>query len=443
MVIQGWYIERITYNGAENYGPSLALHQQNVYIIYPEGYFPGYGTLHLRIGNIGNWVDDTVLYSCSYDYPWHAVIRMDTNNKLHIIFSLAGTHGLWYATNVSGSWEVYPLPVGSGGDWPQFILDRGNNIHLVYGLPFPGGIYYANNVSGNWEIKWNCNFGFYPSIALDSSGYVHIVFDGAYGGGGLYHVTNSSGQWTMEQIIPPYCSRLAATDIKIDYMQNIHITYRAQHESGSPIYYALGYANNIGGWNYTELDSMIRHDSQPSLVIDKFGNVHIVYTKSLASSYEMYYITNKNGLWEKSPVTSNSFFDDIYWIPSFEIDSMGYGHIVWNGYPNGWEEVFYAVSDSSLVKIEERFSYSFPFLNFLNSNIFYKNLSPSILSGKKFAFKISTSNERKIYLYDVTGKRILEISPTSNHILNLKSGVYFIGIKRNGKEIIQKFILFK
>jgi hypothetical protein len=425
ILIQGWYIERITANFTDNYAPSLTLSQGTVYMVYPDGDFPSSGTIHLRIGNISNWWD-TVLYTCSYDFPWLPAIQIDHNNKLHIIFSLAITSGLWYATNASGSWQISPLSFASDGEWPQFVLDRGNNIHLVYAIPFSGGIYYANNVGGNWEIKWNCNFGFYPSIALDSLGHVHIVFDGYNGGGGLYYVTNSSGQWTMEQIIPPYCSRLAATDIKIDYMQNIHVTYRANHESGSPIYYALGYSNNIGGWNYIELDSMIRHDSRPSLVVDKFGNVHIAYTK--LPGPEIYYITNKNGVWEKFPVTSNSYWDEIYWIPSFEIDSIGYGHIVWNGYPDGVEDVFYAISDSALVKIKEKVNFSFLEKSnfFPTSNIFYKRISFLNSQKENLPFEIFTLSGRK-----------MEISCKN---FDIKNGIYFLKEKEGNKKFkIVKF----
>ena len=83
------------------------------------------------------------------------------------------------------------------------------------------------------------------------------------------------------------------------------------------------------------------------------------------------------------------------------------------------------------VGINEKFSLEKP--NFI---------LPNLIKG---TIKISPfdSKVKKIYLYDITGKRILEISSTSNHILNLKSGIYFIKIKKTEKETIQKFILLK
>lgn len=431
ILTQTWSVERLTNNYVDNSYTALVEYNDLVYISYGEGTFPSDGDLHLRIGTLGNWAD-TILFSSGTGFPRHPTLDIEQNGNIHIVFVL-GLEGLWHATNSSGTWQISPIGFASDGVWPQIVVDN-NDVHLVCATS--GGVSYAKYSSGTWNIEWSTNSGQRPSITLDSLGYVHIAYDG----GGIYHVTNASGSWMSELAIPSYCSRVTSPDIKVTFLGNIHIAYRADHESG-PIYYALGYADNTSGsWQYSELDSAIRLSCAPSIMTDKNSYVHIVYTKLAgAQPPEIYYITDKNSLWEKFPVTSNSWWDENYFPGAFDIDASGYGHITFSGYPEGTDEVFYAKSDSVVAGVIEE-----------DKDLFFPSqlLSVSSIFRDKILLKFTEplNTPVNITLYNVYGSPVFKKSFHYNScvltlkdakITRLSSGIYFLSVYTGKRKLAQ------
>ncbi|MEO0262266.1 MAG: hypothetical protein ABIM62_00915 [candidate division WOR-3 bacterium] len=441
-ITQGWTVEQLTSNYKDQDHASIKVYNGDAYIAYEEGDFSGAtGEIHLRIGKLFQWVKDTIIFSSNSDFLWEPCIDIE-NGNIHIVFAGAFGDQLYYATNSGGTWQVYNLSFAYPAFEP-FMKVKNDTLHLVYSRPFSSGITYAKVYRGEGNIEWSCNFGFYPSLEIDSAGHIHISFDGYGGGGGIYYATNASGSWVYNQVIPPYCSRCAGTSIKLDSDGNIHIAYRANHESGTPIYYALGYAtNSSGSWTYIELDSLIRLSSWPSIFVDKNGYIHIIYTKVTGGTIppEIYYFTNKYGNWQKFYVTQNSWWDEEYTPSCFTIDESGYGWCVFAGYPiSGIGDIFCAKTDTPLVNIKEK--------NLLSRSLSYVPL----FFKDEIKIKIPSFYVNKILIYDKIGNLVYENSShfysstiylKDKKIKILPKGVYFLKIQEEGKEIA-KFKLIK
>lgn len=434
-LIQTWSVEQLTYTYVDHSYSTLIEYNDLVYLAYGEGTFPSSGDLHLSIGTLNNWAD-TVIFSSGSGYPRQPSLDIDANGKIHIVF-VVGLGGLWYATDSSGTWQISSLSFASNGHWPQIAADHRNDVHLVYSSG--NEVVYANNSSGDWNIEWSINYSSSPSIALDYLDYVHV----AYVSGGIYHITNSSGSWVSELAVPTGGKKL---NIKVDLQGKVHIVYNVYHETGPPtIYYSLGYADNTSGsWSYTELDSSMRHTCSPSLMIDKNGFEHIMYSKLCGSEDpEIYYITNKDGLWEKSPITTNSWNDDTYFRGAFDIDASGYGHATFNGFPEGSNQVFYARSDSILSIVETKDKHFSPSSDML--------FVPPIIKDKiLLKFKEHLNSPIDITLYNIYGSPIFEKSLcfTSNvltlkdaKIKRLSSGIYFLSVYTGKRRLAQAKVI--
>ncbi|GEM_PF-769676 len=186
---------------------------------------------------------------------------------------VAAQPDLDWSTETVDSGEVPPL-------WGMDVaLDNGANPHIVYSS---GDLYYAYKNDSTWYINdIHSGAGWYPSIAIDSSGFAHFSYF-ATEPWRLYYATNKSGIWSSE--IVEYL-RVSYTSIALDSSDNPHISYR--DDGSGDLKYAnrvgsgggCGYENWIltGTWDCQVVDSADDVGSYSSLALDSSDLPHIGY----------------------------------------------------------------------------------------------------------------------------------------------------------------------
>ncbi len=157
----------------------------------------GSGKAHISYYDLGN---THLKYATHSSGPWgnttvdsdgmvgeYSSIALDGSGKAHISY-LDRDHytyrRLRYATNAGGPWVIEV--VDEGGDYPSIALDAAGNAHMGYYVSMDDTLRYATNVAGAWvtEIasdRWPGSGGYRPSIAVSSSGAVHIIHHGLDG----------------------------------------------------------------------------------------------------------------------------------------------------------------------------------------------------------------------------------------------------------------------
>ena len=121
-----------------------------------------------------------------------------------VLFFLIATSIISFASNVEGSLTTI-VDSNNAGTHNSIAIDSSNHVHISYGMN--GGFHfnnvdalkYATNLSGSWEITTidsNGYVGGYTSIAIDSSGKVHISYYD-YTNLDLKYATNASGNWVI------------------------------------------------------------------------------------------------------------------------------------------------------------------------------------------------------------------------------------------------------
>ncbi|MEK6636302.1 MAG: hypothetical protein AABY38_08075 [Planctomycetota bacterium] len=308
-----------------------------VHISYYDFIWDDHGNLIYATNASGSWVTTKVDTGEDEDEDKdteagkYNSIAVDSSGNVHISYCFieydysdnpfyASVYAdLRYATNASGKWKISTVDgSGSSGWYSSIALDSSGNVHISYCDQLNYVIKYATNVSGNWiitDVYGTAGVPSYTSIALDSYNKVHI---GCYSGFYATYVTNASGKWVTEEIEDSLGCEYVS--IALDSSNNVHFSYLKSN-------YAFDYAiKNSDSWIITTFDNGT-WVSFCSLAIDSSGNSHISYISYSSSSVtDIMYATNASGEWEISTVDSNGSNPDI------ALDSSGNVHISYISY---------------------------------------------------------------------------------------------------------------
>jgi len=272
----------------------------------------------------GEWETTTVDRS-NEDVGQYTSIALDSKGKAHISYcdyndsnpKYITSSCFKYATNASGAWIT--TTVDSGGGSTSIALDSSGKVHISY-----NGLRYATNVSGKWvttTVDSSSNsdsdeLGTYNSIALDSSGKVHISYSAYYydnddgNENSRYHLkyaTNASGAWvitTVDSGSNSHDNLGSANSIALDSAGKAHISY-CEVDYGNDGLTGLKYATNSSGtWTTTTVDSSGSEEGSTSIALDGSGKAHISYLDS--DNYDLKYATNASGVWLTTTVDNSS-----------------------------------------------------------------------------------------------------------------------------------------
>jgi hypothetical protein len=276
--------------------------------------------------NTGNSYSSSITYDSAGNL--HVVWMDETDgewgNDFEIMYTnYTSTMGWSKATIISDDNTKW----NTGESWnPSIAIDNMGTIHVVWEDNTPNikwgndyEIMYTNYTSATgWsnatvisddQTKWNIGISSLPSIAVDNGGSIYVVW-----------VDNTPGQWGSDFEI--MCTNYTA---------------------------AIGWSNasviSDDNTNWNTGDSR-----NPSIAIDKSGNVHVVWEDYTLGDGEIMYANYTSVVgWSEAIIIS----DDItHWNnghsrnPSIAIDSMDFLHVVWDDDTNGiWGndvEIMYA-----------------------------------------------------------------------------------------------------
>jgi|GEM_PF-4498841 len=193
------------------------------------------------------------------------------------------------------------------------------SVHIAY-QQASNNLRYAVGDFGSWAASTleSGYVGGHNSIAVDSTGKIHISYWKGTGSEDLKYATNSSGTWQTETV-DASGSVGFSTSIGIDLGGGVHIAY--SDSTNTSLKYATG---NFGAWSVSTLDNSAHVGSDCYLAMDSNGKVHIAYLDSTANDIK--YINNVSGAWSTPEFIGDSAassFRDV----SLALDSNNKAHI--------------------------------------------------------------------------------------------------------------------
>ena len=252
-------------------------------------------------------------------------------------------------------WQIETVDSeGDVGKNNSIAIDSSGNVHISYDDSTNGNLnlMYATNASGSWVVTtvdrridtWAISRDI--SIAVDSSDKVHISY--LYGlsyddDNDLKYATNASGSWVTETVDNGVEGW--STSIAVDSSDKVHISYHDESTRN------LKYATNASGSWVTEtvVDSSYNLGAYSSIAVDSSDKVHISYRCPYYPPYVsddeytyLKYATNASGSW----VTETAGYKYIYvdYFTSIAVDSSDKVHISYTR--TDWE--YFSTSTSYL-----------------------------------------------------------------------------------------------
>ncbi len=199
------------------------------------------------------WVPADIVYNSTYNSAWNKM-AVDVNDDIHVI---------WYHSLIPKTDGVYKsnavtMAKSRMGAWPANFTDisrspNNESIHPaiavlkrnIYTSWMEGGpprrIYYRERTGGAWKAPIQIESGYYPDMAVDNSGNVHVVFSNF--SGNFWYISRINGQWKTKETISNGISPLQFGEIK--HKNNVIVAAWVQGANGNWSIHAS--AKLIGG----------------------------------------------------------------------------------------------------------------------------------------------------------------------------------------------------
>lgn len=174
----------------------------------------------------------------------------------------------------------------------SMAIDNSNHLHLAYSNFLSTMLKYATNSSGAWvsNIVDQINSTNSPSIAVDSSGIVHVAYNTS--AGNLMYAVNNTGTWATTQLESGAIDGNAY--IAVDSTGKSHIIFTHVYSSSGQVKYELRYATNPEGWSISTVEAT-GSPASLSIAIDGSNKIHVCYFDEV--TYALKYLTNSSGAW--------------------------------------------------------------------------------------------------------------------------------------------------
>lgn len=278
--------------------------------------------------------------------------------------------------------EVVSTESSSASSFPSVVVDSVGMVHVAWrdltdyggsGTDFDIFYKYRDN-SGVWSTTEvvstvSTEESRSPSLALDSSGTIHVAWrdDTNYGGSGtdkdiFYNCRDATGVWSTTEVVSTESAEDSHTpSLDVESDGTVHVAWRDNTNYGGAgsdhdIFYK--YRSNAGTWSATEVVSTesTSDSDNPSLAVENDGTVHVAWDdmtdySSSGTDFDIFYKYKSTGVWSTTEVVSTESTQDSFW-PSLKVDSDKNIHVIWDDWTDYGgagvdEDIFYKVKTSS------------------------------------------------------------------------------------------------
>lgn len=209
-----------------------------------------------------------------------------------------------YSQNNGRTWKDLQPPTTSGhpSDRASLAVDSRGTLHLAWTETTGEGyrqVFYASYRCGAWSAPFQLSFtrGYsgFPSLAVDSRDWVHVVWYGFDGEAYQVHYRFSDGNhWS--NLLPITSGQLDALNpaLAIGPDNALHVAYYRLNGADTAVYYLASHPD----WSTPEILSNRQNpSSDPTLAVDSIGVVHVAWSAIEGNRSAIIYRNLTGGAW--------------------------------------------------------------------------------------------------------------------------------------------------
>ena len=216
---------------------------------------------------------------------WAQQYRQDAKNK--IVVNSKNEAEMWPET-----FEDISRNKNSSATHPCFAVKDGNifacwmdNRDGVWGL------FYNEKINAEWKTPTKLNNSeeiYWPSLAMDKEGNIHIICSSKEGN--IFYVKKANQTWSSPLIISTGFSPTRFSDLKLFKDNTLHAVWIQETASDASILY--GRATSEGNWLEPIQIPVGKEADHPKIELDDSGNAHIVWEDvGLNNKKDIFYTT--------------------------------------------------------------------------------------------------------------------------------------------------------
>jgi len=299
--------KRLSWTSGDSISPSMTADGAGRIHVVWDDYTPAnIGKYYRRSTDWGTTWSEVKVLSKPGHYALGGNIIFDTSSHLHVAWSDDDgvKRDIYYtkSTDAGGTWSTSRVIASTPGRSfaPELAADGSGCLFAFWDDDTPGDFDLYNTKSTDWgaswtwpkRITWNSGDSTYPSIAVDPSGYLHVVWsDEAPGNMNIFYRKSSDAgvSWTAIRRLTWTASGSYDPSIKADSWGYLHVIYVNDLDR-----YEIFYKESMdGGANWMPNKRLTwgsRDSFNPALAIDSSNSLHVVWAYGDSSfPEEIYY----------------------------------------------------------------------------------------------------------------------------------------------------------
>lgn len=268
------------------------------------------------------------------------------------------TEDIRLASDANDTWNISTVDTpyfwwGAVTGSTDIAIDSLDRIHVTYVIA--DGVNYSYLGPGGWVTEQIPDTGLYDAggvavLAIDSDGSPRIFFGGQELG--IRETIRVSGSWQIAVIVDAY---VGSMDVVFDQYDNYYLTCAQEDVWGAPFqiyYYSAEYSCSFG------------NGSQSAIAVDAWGDVHLVYSEegNETEPGRLMYVLIEDGT---DPQPAQQIGEGEISDPSMVADQAGRVHLVYSLLTNVTGSLVYSVKNgdiwesSTVVQVQNETEWAF------------------------------------------------------------------------------------
>lgn len=338
----------VSNSAGTSYVPAIAVDSSNnVHVVWFDDMLGNFDIFYSNSTDGGTTWSPAVDVSNTGDFSGGPRIAIDSNRSLHVVWldATPGNYEIFYSKSTDGgtTWSAAVNLSNNSVDSQisKIAVDSGDNLHVVWGDNFPDNaeIVYSKSVDGGatWSpavnISNTSSGSDSPSMAINSSGGIHVVWHDYIGGNDeTFYSGSSDGGTTWSPVInvsnnygPSYNPAVA-----VDSGGNVHAVWNDQASGFTQIVYSKSTDGGATWSAITDISKSSRGTSEsPEIAVDSANNIYLVWQDDAPANGDIFCSKSADGgaTWSAPVNVSNNYGYSGY--AAIDLDSSNNLHVVW------------------------------------------------------------------------------------------------------------------